>query len=57
MSKYIGVKVSNGQLKRLLREARWVFFHRVDEDGQAWVKVGFSYGASIMLSYGLKPTL
>lgn len=55
MSKFIGVKVSSSLLKKLLREASWAIFHRIDEDGQAWVKAGFSYGAEVMKSYGLNP--
>lgn len=55
MSKFKGVKVSNGVFKRLMREAGPFIFHREDKDGQRYVKAALTHGAEVMRSYGLNP--
>jgi hypothetical protein len=55
MTKYKAVPVSNGVLKRILREVGWAVFHRTDEDGRNWLKAAMNEGARVMISYGLNP--
>ena len=51
--RYIPVKVNKRTQKHLIRDASGHIFHRIDEDGQCWVKAADKYGRLAIEIYGL----